>query len=1337
MFRLNRKLSLLSFLFISNWLSGQSLSFDHYGLEDGLSQQTIRCIIKGRDGFVWLGTQDGLNRFDGKNFKVYQHQPKDTLSISGNFINRLMEHPDGTLWIATGGHGICYYTPETNTFQKLALENGNYLTLAFDNAGNVFSSTDQTGLIVLNKEKHYTPFFYEVGEEIVTSIAIEDNTILLGTKSGKLLKGNTGNLNQWTTAKSALPGSIEEIVQYGNNWLLGTSRGLFLYHPETDKITALNIIEHDATSNEVLFIESVSVVNNTFYIGSDNGLYILTGLDNSTGRFASGKVYKGDLEDSNTITSNRVYDVLVDEELIFIGTNNLDIASEGLDVFKKVNPQTKPALNNNYVFSIFKDGDYLFIGTRKGINCIDSNGKTYVITKENTNQKLAYDVIRGMAKDTENNLWVATTKGVSVISLDNFNPKKPEIKSFYFDENDPESLSNDKTRSVYRDHKGSMWVCTYGGGLNRFTGNLSRNEISFVRYGMGTGETSLSSDFVYNMVQDGENSYWISSEYGLNRLDFEGDNYQDPVFKTYTSDGSDDRDGSLKDNSVLNVFLDSKKTLWIASQDGIYKYNRQEDTFTHYGEAFGLTNDYVYGILEDAAGMLWMSTNSGLFRFDKRNERFTHFTVKDGLQSSEFNLGAHFNDTENNVLYFGGINGYNSFEPDKVNQLDWQGSLSLTSIVIKDKEINPITNPEVLDIAFTRTKSITLRYNSFPCYIQFTDFNYRPYKNTRYHYSLGDPDWYSLGYKNELQILQLPKGEHTLKIQGSSRDGYWQKDPLQLKINVVPPWYDSNLAYLFYTLGLLGTAYLIYLFRLRQKMTLQEAKRLKELDTVKSKFITNITHEFRTPLTVILGYLNTLNTEIGENSKARLALGSIEQNSKNLLKLVNEMLDLAKLETNNMKLNMSNIDLAVYTSYIVQSFSSLASLKNIQLKFIKTADTVVSEVDPEKMRQILYNLISNAIKFSDEGSSVKVLVAKEDQWGTIMIQDQGVGIPKEELPYIFNRFFRSSKTSRKNSGSGIGLSLTKELIALMKGEITVDSVENMGTTFKLKLPLSNLVPKAAENQLSNHKQEIISEKPQTEFNPSNLEGANTILVVEDNTDIATYIGSRLDADFNLLFAYNGKEGLEIADREIPDLILTDVMMPLMNGYELTQKLQENIATNHIPIIMLTAKSLDEDRLQGLKSGADAYLTKPFSEEELFLRITKLIEKRNLLQSKYQTSISKRPSKTDLKSDKNLRFLNKAIELVHKNLDDSNYDSRMLATELAMSESQLYRKLRAITDKSTAIFIRQVRLEKAREFLKNSEKTVAEVAFETGFNDPNWFSKAFKEAYGMSPTKYRS
>jgi len=1313
----------------------QNLSFDHYGLEDGLSQQTIRCIVKGKDGFLWLGTQEGLNRFDGKNFKVYKNDPQDSLSLSGNFINRLLEDGDGNIWVATAGGGICYFDPNTNTFKKVISNKNNYTTLATDKVGNIYASDDRKGLVVLNKEAGFTAYFYQNLPFTITAMAVEGQHLMVGTKDGELLKGSLENLKEWTKVANQVKGSIEEISKFRNDWLLGTARGLFLYQATQEQPRELNVVEHDPSFDEVLFIESIRIDGNTIYLGTDNGFFILNGLNVAEGRFSSGKVFKGDLENSNSITSNRVYDILVDGGLIFIGTNNLDVASEGFDVFKTINPETRPALNNNYVFSIFKHEDYLFVGTRKGINIIDGNGKTYLISKGNTDQQLAYDVIRGMARDNDNNLWVATTKGVSVLSLRNFDPERPQIQSFYFEENNPSSLSNDKTRSVFKDHYGTMWVCTYGGGLNRFTGNLAANEISFEHYRNGKGSNTLSSDITYQMTQDEQGRYWISSENGLNLLQFEGRGYEKPSFSLYQSDG---KTTGLQSNSILTTFIASDKTLWIATQSGIHKYNEQEDNFTHYGKKDGLSNDYVYSILEDNRGSLWMSTNNGIFRFDPQIKKFTHFTEKDGLQSSEFNLGASFKDTSENILYFGGINGFNSFNPNQMERLDWQGNLSFTSLKIKDNEVNPLARPKVLDVAFSKAKKITLKHDAFPAYIQFTDFDYRPNKNTQYHYSLGDGDWNALGYSNELQLLQLPKGQHALKIQGSSRYGLWPKDPLKLQIRVIPPWYQSNLAYFIYALAVLSICYGIYRFQLHQKLTLQEAERLKELDSVKSKFITNITHEFRTPLTVILGYLSTLKEHQSLHSKMKQPIQAIEQNSNHLLKLVNEMLDLNKLESGNLKLDYTNVDLVPYTHYIVESFSSLAEQKKIKLKFTKSVDSVETDVDTEKMRQILYNLISNAIKFSDSGSLVKILVSKEVEKACITVQDQGIGIPKEELPSIFDRFYRSSKTLRKDSGSGIGLSLTKELIALMQGEIMVDSIENMGTTFKILLPITNSHPKSSKPIHPLKKVEMHTSEHQAHYKPQkNGNHKNTVLIVEDNADIATYLGSCLDGLYHLLFANDGKEGVEMAQNEIPDIVLTDVMMPIMNGYELTKKLQENEATNHIPIIMLTAKSLEGDRIEGLESGADAYLTKPFNEKELRLRIATLIEKRNLLRSKYQTALGKKASKTSYSSDKNLKFLNKAIGYIHKNLDNSTYDGTQLANDLAMSESQLYRKLRAMTDKSTAIFIRHIRLQKAKELLADHEKTVSEVAFETGFNDANWFSKVFKEEFGNSPTLFRN
>lgn len=732
---------------------------------------------------------------------------------------------------------------------------------------------------------------------------------------------------------------------------------------------------------------------------------------------------------------------------------------------------------------------------------------------------------------------------------------------------------------------------------------------------------------------------------------------------------------------------------------------------------------------------LWLATNEGLFKFDKTTESFEHFTKKDGLQSSEFNLGSHFNDKANNLLYFGGVNGYNEFNPKQVSQLDKSGSLTFTSLKIKDAEVNPLINPKILKHSFNNTQNITLNHDDFPCYIAFSDLDLRPTKNNQFLYSLNEGEWNNLGDSREIQILDLPKGKHTLKIQGKSRNKTWTINPLQLEIKVTPPWFKSNLAYLLYLMAFFLLGYLFYRLSLQRQLAAQEAKRLKELDGLKSQFITNITHEFRTPLTIILGYVNTLKNALTNDKKLNKPVASIEQSSNNLLHLVNEMLDLAKLEQGKLQLNNTNSDLVAFTNYLITSFSSLAESKHIYLKLSSTQDTLMMDFDVEKMRQIISNLISNAIKFSNPNSLVEISLNKKNEQAIIQVKDEGIGIPTDEIPFVFDRFYRSEKTKGKISGSGIGLALTKELVNLMKGTITINSQDNLGTTFTLNIPIKQ----EAETTTTEFDSDfIISKKSENIELQSKIlsDDSSTILIVEDNPEIASYIASCLELEYNLLFANNGEEGFISAEKNVPDIIITDVMMPVMDGYELTKQLQTTKTTNHIPIIMLTAKAMQEDKLTGIKSGADAYLTKPFQKDELLLRIEMLIAKRKQLQETYSVKKIITLDKSHIKQDKNLEFLETVVQNIHKNIEDSDYNTSKLSADLFMSESQLYRKLKAITNKSTAIFIRSVRLEKAKELLESTNLSVSEIAYTTGFSNPNWFGKAFKEEFGKSPSEIR-
>jgi len=1323
-----------------NYTVGQDFTFHNYGLEDGLSQETIRSIVKDSNGFLWIGTQDGLNRFDGSSFKVYKNSKKDSLTISGNFINALIEDHNGNIWIGTNDNGISIYDSNTNSFKAASINEGNCSSLGKTSNGTIIATILNKGIIIYkNKGENYTSrkITQINGEKLqFNTTYVDDNALYVSTKEDRLFISRDISEENVTFQEIILNksvGTINALFVLKNHIWIGTSNGLFVYNT-TKKSLSRVPLESKIEHNEKLNVTSIDVNRGRFYIGTFNGLFIGEKFDEEHLQFKELTTYKGEQEQTNSITSNRVYDTFTDGNLLWIGTNNLDVVTLTKPVFKNVNTFSNIALNNAFILSFAKNDDYLFVGTRKGINCIKNSGEVAYITKENTNQALAFDVIRGMSIDKNNYLWIATIKGVSTIDLTNFDPKAPKIISLYYDIDDPNSLSSNAARGVYIDHKNTVWIMTYGGGINRFTGDLKTNTITFEHYKTNSNDNSISSDFTYNMSQDKDLNYWITSEDGLNKLQFEASNYQRPKFTNYFHDKNDSR--SLSSNTTLHTWHDANEALWVATQDGFNKFNRLDETFVRYGEDEGLTNTFVYSIIEDLNNNLWLTTNDGIFMFNKTNELFTNYNIGDGLQSSEFNLGAHFFDKTNNEIYVGGINGFNIFNPNKVTELDIESNLKFTSIRIRNQEINPTTHPNIINESITKTNEITLHQKDFPCYLTFSDLDLRPTKNNQFVYSLNDNEWNNLRDVREIQLLDLSKGIYRLKIQGKSRNTLWSKEPLELIINVTPPWYKSNAAYLVYLMALLSIFYIFYRLNLQHQLAGQEAKRLQELDALKSQFITNITHEFRTPLTIILGYVNTLKNALSKNKKLHKPIDSIEQNGNSLLRLVNEMLDLAKLEQGKLQLNNTKSDLIGFTNYLIASFSSLAASKNINLKSSTKRKSLMMDFDVEKIRQIISNLISNAIKFSNQNSSIEIAVNKEDGQAIIQIKDEGIGIPNDEIPFVFDRFYRSENTKGKISGSGIGLALTKELVNLMKGTITVNSQENIGTTFTISIPIKQ----EAETTTTDFDSEvIISKRLQYTTLPSQKlsDDSSTILIIDDNPEILSYIASCLELEYNLLFANNGEEGFITAEKNVPDIIITDIMMPVMDGYELTKKLQRTETTNHIPIIMLTAKAMQEDKLSGIKSGADAYLTKPFQKDELLLRIEMLIAKRKQLHEIYSVKKIITLDKSHIKQDKNLEFLEGVIQNIHKNIEDSEYNAIKLAGELYMSESQLYRKLKAITDKSTAIFMRSVRLEKAKELLESTNLTVSEIAYSTGFSNPNWFGKAFKEEFGKSPSGIRN
>jgi signal transduction histidine kinase/CheY-like chemotaxis protein len=765
---------------------------------------------------------------------------------------------------------------------------------------------------------------------------------------------------------------------------------------------------------------------------------------------------------------------------------------------------------------------------------------------------------------------------------------------------------------------------------------------------------------------------------------------------------------------------------------------------------------------------LFLGTDDGLYRLDpKRNETVKVFTEADGLQNNEFNQSSYFK-TKDGRFIFGGVNSFSVFHSDSLisNQ-----HLPQTHIV--GLQVNNQPFPLPASALGADHISLKLSHDQNLITLEFAALDFTNPSRNLYRYQFiqtgllresGDKEWVVLGNKNTVQFANLQPGSYTFKVQGRNNDGLWSEQPAELHFSIRPPWWKSWAAYLFYFGTIAAVGWLFYQYRLRQRLGFQETLRLKELDDFKSRFFTNITHEFRTPLMVILGMTERLIAD-GEqlmNQDAQGKLGLIKRNGENLLHLINQILDLAKLESKSLKINYVQGDVLPYLRYISEGLHSLANAQNVLLRVESKEAKIVMDYDPERLLQIVYNLLSNAIKFTPSGGKVLLEANVKDAWLHLSVSDSGVGVPPDELPFLFDRFFQAKNQASAasslsgsakvgSSGTGIGLSLTHELVKALGGEISVESTVGVGSMFLVKLPVTNksvFLESGASISLEGRKPATAKLSLPKETQSAHLP---LILLIEDNPDVVEYLAACLQGKYSLNFAYNGRAGIEKALETIPDLIVSDVMMPEKDGFEVVETLKNNELTSHIPIVLLTAKADVQSRIVGLKRGADAYLSKPFHQEELLIMLANLQDQRKRLQAKYRSISdfgfrnvdSAAPQSEGVNTYSEIVFpqpeiedvfLQKVHAAIMEHLSDAQFSVRDLCRQLGTSQPQLHRKITALTGKNTTRFIRSVRLNQARELLLNKKMNVTEAAYASGFDDPKYFSRVFQEEFGVLPSK---
>lgn len=1355
---------LFSFIFILalELFAQNSSGFRLYSTDDGLSESTIEVIYQDKQGFMWIGTTHGLNKFDGYNFTIYRFNPDDTTSISDNFITDILEDTEGYLWIGTADGGLNRYDHDFNCFHRISHKKGESKNfsesvncIAQDSKNQIWIGS-RNGLELLNKKsdefvqyRGWKDIEALIGPAEISRLLFDQQSILwIGTHDVGLIKLNigTGEFFWFNTSNSTISHNrITDLSQDSKGRIWASTYG-----------GGLNLIEN----NKISSVKSPTALsdNNLFCLYLDQEKYLLIGSEKSglirlkIDDFSTDtktSLLKKFIDFPNSTSSNNIRAIFKDRQ------NNLWLGTYkgGLNFFPhfskkflhfKNEPFNPNSLSNNLVNTIFDDRDgHIWIGTDGGgLNYFDKYKNIFKSYKHSeTNPKsLIHDHVLSICQESSGKLWLGTWGG-----LDLFDPKTEQFEHYAHQfASDSPSLNNIK--HLYLDKRRKLWICTYY-GLEIF--DTKTREFFQVSTPMG-GAGKLSNDWVLTVLEDANGNIWVGTRQGLNFLSASNINQNKYNFKYYLFQNYDQNDPRPK--MIQALFMDSSSRIYAGTLDGLYLYDTKLDTFFLYSTKDGLPSNGICSILQDNAGFIWIGTLNGLSKFNPDTKEIENFEKSDGLQSEEF-TGAVCKSISGE-LYFGGINGFNLFHPSEIIKNPFVATVAITHFQVHSKSV---------PIGFLKGggSQIQLKPWHKVFTIEYAALDYSNPQKNQYAYKLEgfDKEWiYTNADRRFATYTGLKGGRYTFQVKATNADGLWNDHPTKLPITIIPPFWQSNWALIIYvgiTLFILLSLRQIIVTKTRYDSEL-------ELDELKLNFFTNISHEFRTPLTLIIGPLEKLLSSEKQSNHLQIDKYHrlIHRNALRLLRLVNQIMDVQKIDKKRMQLELQHQDIVRFLDDITQSFSFLAETRHIDFSFHSDIKTLKINFDPEKMEKILFNLISNAFKFTDKGGKIELILTemiapnlniikhfkgdldnfitkcKKNKCFKIVVQDTGTGIPLEKIDHIFELFYQGEHSHLTGTqGTGIGLALVKTFVEMHNGLISVDSHVGQGTKFTIVIPQDQSTIKSTNNELQ--KIEVNQELGADGYekkSKSIKRKSPLILVVEDDADLALFICDHLQEKYNTVCARNGAEGASIAKETIPDLIISDVMMPEMDGFALCESLKSDEKTSHIPIILLTARASEAAQMKGIKIGADDYIKKPFKINMLIARIENIFENRKKIQHQFRKKISLlHNSKVNSTED---LFLKRLIRVLNENISDAKFDVEQMAQKIGMSRSQLYRKVSAIMDLTPNELIQSNRLEKAVQYLENDQLTCAEIAYRCGFSDPAYFSTTFKKKYRVPPTEFK-
>ncbi len=1338
-------------LLISISLHGQvGNRYERLSTASGLSQSSIYKIIQDKKGFLWFATADGLNRYDGHNFKIFRNDPSDPSTLSGSDIFSIIEDDEGNLWVGTRSSGLNHLDLKTGKIIRFTRgPNGedisNLNIPSFVKLGNhrigvaalglgflVFDS--QTKKLIAGESEVKSPWV----KDVVRLFKHSNGSLWFGTRTGQLISvSGKHSFMPFPIGQNKVKSRIRAIFEAKNgDILVGTDgAGLFQFNPTNQKFRSVFYQSSNPLARQNIVTSITRDALQNLWIGTDNGVYVVEGDD-----FRRFRHIPSNPDPELGISSFSVMSLFTDSDLnTWIGTweagLNISFFQKPRFSVLRYKPNTIQGLLSNKVSALAaSDASGVWIGSNLGLSYFDHKNRKikHVIYKESANiLNAAGDLDVNFLEAMPNGeVWVGFWgKGVNHLSVDQKLTDYPYLPG-----------RREANFNCILPFKNQLLLGTVGLGVVAFNPQTKKYSVPFSNLGVKTFQNRSISDL--ELING--TKLWIATiGSGLYIYDLASQELTHLVKSTDPQ--------SLSYNHVTQVFQDRKKRVWVLTNgSGLNLYQADKQVVRVFSYKDGLSSNTVRGVVEDSQGDLWFTTTNGISKMDGKTLRFINFEEADGLQGKEF-MPKTLASNKQNWLFFGGVNGLNYMKSDSLRMRLDVPDVYVTNFKLFNQVVEPGQEGSPLTYDISRTSRITLQPGQSVFSLDFVALEYQRPKNNRYAYYLDgfEKDWNYVGTTRTASYTNLSPGTYTFKVKASNSDGVWSEKPTELIIEVLPPWYRTWWAYVTYVMLLAGAIYLFIreikireAFKTDIRMKEIEKERIRELEQVKTHFFTNISHELRTPLTLIISPIEKYflqNTSLSGVQEKRIS--SVYQNAQKLLRLINQLLDLSKIESGKQHPIIAKHDLIVQLNGIIQGFENYAHQKQIKLTWKAPKPSLFVYYDADIVEKCVSNLLSNAFKHTPEDGKIGVsleldslFVNGEEEVKQIHIRvlDTGKGISEEHLPHIFDRFYQIPE-SISVVGTGVGLSLCKELVHLHLGDIEVKSTLGLGSEFSFHIPVrrSDFDPAWIQEKVALVETIDLGKT----IEPSIEKEKQILLIVDDHTELRKFVAEIFESSFQVMEASRGEDALEMALTYLPDVVITDWMMPGMSGVNLCRALRQNPKTNHIPLVLLTSKSSQESQIEGMQSGADDFVSKPFNADILEIRVNKLLETKERIRKNWQKqmiqeelSAGKLPTFEDA-------FLVKATQLIIANLGNADFDVEDLEKGLDMSKMQLYRKLKMLTSLAANEFIRSIRLQQAKVLLENSTFNISEIAYQVGFNDPAYFARAFKKQYGKSPKSF--